>query len=191
MKSLHNNETPQSALGGKERRNVAGFLSIQSNEIYDYGAKVEWGSIDHRGSRVKRSFFRFRKKKGGNWRRFYWRVLRAVGHVKPQGRAPCNPFSGCPGGSHARRLPTRSVFCRFSDANLLALLLRVVFDHFIPCDVSFLLISLILLARLKETPLIWGVSQVGRSCLFQVIIFLIIYQLCNYGVISKKFNNLI
>lgn len=65
MKSLHNNETPQSALGGKERRNVAGFLSIQSNEIYDYGAKVEWGSIDHRGSRVKRSFFRFRKKKGG------------------------------------------------------------------------------------------------------------------------------
>lgn len=108
------------------RRSRVPFNS--SNEIYDYGAKVEWGSIDHEDRGWTRRSFRFRKR-GEPAQVLLACSTRSMGHVKPQGRVPCNPFSGCPGGSHARRLATRSVFCRFSDANLLAFfaLLRVYF----------------------------------------------------------------
>lgn len=68
-KSLYNNETLQSALGGKQKkRSRVPFNS--SNEIYDYGAKVEWGSIDHEDRGWTRRSFRFGKR--GNRRRFYW-----------------------------------------------------------------------------------------------------------------------
>lgn len=112
------------------RRNVAGsFQFVQWNIRLRREGRV--GINRSRGSRVNEAIVSIWKKGEPA------QVLLVMGHVKPQGRVPCNPFSGCPGGSHARRLPTRSVFCRFSDANLLAFFALLRVFHFIACDVFF------------------------------------------------------
>lgn len=47
VKSLFDNETRDTTIGPRSKqRNEPGSFS-SPNEIYDYDAKVEWGSIDH------------------------------------------------------------------------------------------------------------------------------------------------